>query len=172
MKNKKMNILIAGLLAALVVVGIVGATRTFAQSGTPTAPNGFGQGPRGGHGFGLGQEELAAAAKVFGMTTDELSTALYNGNTLQELATQKGVDIQKVNDAITTAHREEMRTQIQQAVTAGTMTQAKADWLLQGLDKGYLDGPGFGFGFGPHGGHGPNGQPGQQNPSVTATPQS
>jgi hypothetical protein len=171
MKNKKMNILIAGLLAALLVVGIVGTTRSLAQSSTPTQQNGFGAGPRGGHGFGLGQEELAAAAKVLGMTTDELSTELRNGNTLQELATQKGVDIQKVNDAITAAHREEMRTQIKQAVTDGTMTQAKADWLLEGLDKGYLDGPGFGFGFGPHG-HGPNNQPGQQNPAVTPTPQS
>ena len=47
-----------------------------------------------------------------------------------------------------------MRTRIEQAVFDGTMTQAKADWLLEGLDKGYLDGPGFGFGFGGHGGHG------------------
>jgi hypothetical protein len=31
------------------------------------------------------------------------------------------------------------------------MSQEKADWLLEGLEKGFLDGPGFGFGFGPHG---------------------
>jgi hypothetical protein len=35
------------------------------------------------------------------------------------------------------------------------MTQEKADWLLEGLEKGFLDGPGFGFGFG----HGPFGGP-------------
>lgn len=33
------------------------------------------------------------------------------------------------------------------------MTQDKADWLLEGLDKGYLDG-GPGFGFGHDGGRG------------------
>ena len=168
MKNKKVNILIVGLLAALVVVGIVGATHAFAQNSNTFQLNG--PGPGGEHGFGLGQPELAAAAKALGMTTDELSTALQAGTTLEQLATQKGVDIQKVKDAINTAHREEVRTQIKQAVTAGTMTQAKADWLLEGLDKGYLDGPGFGLGFGPHG-HGPDNRPTQQNPAVTPTPQ-
>ena len=64
MKNKKMNILIAGLLAALVVVGIVGATHAFAQNSNTIQLNGSGFGPGGGHGFGLGQAELAAAAKA------------------------------------------------------------------------------------------------------------
>ena len=43
-----------------------------------------------------------------------------------------------------------MRARITQTVTDGSMTQEKADWLLEGLDKGFLDGPGFGFGFGGH----------------------
>lgn len=118
----------------------------------------------------LGSTELVAAAKALGMTSDELTTALQSGKTLEQLATDKGVDLQTVKDAINAAHAAEMRTQIQQAVTDGTMTQDKADWLLEGLDKGYLDGPGFGFG-GPHG-HGnfgglpgevPSAQPTQQN---------
>ena len=43
-----------------------------------------------------------------------------------------------------------MKTAIQDAVTAGKLTQDKADWLIQGLDKGYWGGStgGFGFGFG------------------------
>lgn len=44
-----------------------------------------------------------------------------------------------------------MRARIEQALADGTITQEKADWLLEGLEKGFLDGPGFGFGFG-HGG--------------------
>ncbi len=42
------------------------------------------------------------------------------------------------------------KTAIQDAVTAGKLTQDKADWLIQGLDKGYWGGNqgGFGFGFG------------------------
>jgi uncharacterized protein (DUF433 family) len=107
----------------------------------------------------LGSTELDAAAKALDMTTDELTAALKAGKTLEQLATDKGVDLQTVQDAIQVAHADEMRTQIKQAVTDGTMTQAKADWLLEGLDKGFLDGSGFGFG-GPRG-HGSDGQPGQ-----------
>jgi len=100
----------------------------------------------------LGTVELDAAAKALDMTTDELSTALKDGKSLQDLADAAGVELQSVQDAIQAAHATEMRTQIEQAVTDGNMTREKADWLLEGLDKGFLDGPGFGLG-GP--GHGP-----------------
>src|SRR5258706_15870605 len=221
MKNKK-SILIGGLLVALLVVGVIGATHAFAQ-GSPAALF-HGRGPGDGH--GLGQAELDAAAKVLGMTSSDLSTALNGGKTLEQLATEKGVDInavmqaiqavrpirlgtnelaaaakalgmttddittalksgktltqvtsdkkvdlQTVQDAIKAARTDDMRAQIKQAVTDGKITQAKADWLLEGLDKGFLDGPGFGFGgfgFGdPHGGNGlgngPLAQPTQQS---------
>jgi hypothetical protein len=95
-----------------------------------------------------------------------LSTALQSGKTLEQVATDKGVDIQKVKDAIQAAHATEMRDRIQQALTDGTITQANADWLLEGLDKGYIGVPG-GFGLGgPHGpgfGDGPLAQPTQQS---------
>ena len=159
--NKKLLIWIGGLLAALIVVGTVGATAVYADDSTPPAlPAGApadGRGPWGRH--GLPQAELDAAAKVLGMTSDELSTALQIGKTLEDLATSAGVNIQAVQDAINTVHKTEMRTRIEQAVSDGTMTQAKADWLLEGLDKGYLDGPGFGFGFDGHGRGGPGGFP-------------
>ena len=119
--------------------------------------------PGDGHGHGgrgMGETELAAAAKVLGITTDELSTALKDGKTLADLATTAGVDIQDVQDAINAAHAVEMRTRIEAGVADGTISQEKADWLLEGLDKGFLDGPGFGFG-GPHGG-GPGGQSGDK----------
>jgi hypothetical protein len=44
------------------------------------------------------------------------------------------------------AHKTQMLADINQAVTDGKMTQDKADWLIVGLEKGYLEGPGFGFG--------------------------
>ena len=78
MKNKK-SILIGGLLAALLVIGVIGATNVYAQ--TPTNTPLHEGGPGGGRGRGLGQPELEAAAKVLGMTTDELSTALQSGKT-------------------------------------------------------------------------------------------
>jgi hypothetical protein len=65
----------------------------------------------------------------------------------------------------------ETKTAIAQAVTDGTMTQAKADWLLEGLDKGYWGtGQGdFGFGMGPGGpGMGRGGPRGFGGPNGTA----
>ena len=116
----------------------------------------------------LGSTELDAAAKALDMTTDELTTALKDGKTLQELVDAAGVDLETVQDAIQAAHATEMRTQIEQAVTDGNMTQAKADWLLEGLDKGFLDGRGFGFG-GPRG-HGFDGDS-SKSPSAQPTQQ-
>lgn len=148
MKNI-MSVLVAGLLAALVVVGVLGATNAYAQ--TPSAAALHGGGPGGGRG-GLGLEGLQVAADALNVTTDELITALRSGKTLEELATGAGVDIQDVQDAIQAARATEMRDRIQQALDAGTITREHADWLFEGLDKGFLDGPG-GFGFG--GGHKP-----------------
>jgi hypothetical protein len=192
MKNKK-SILIGGVLAALLVIGVIGATSVYAQgpTTTPTVPSTNPSttqdqgGPGARHGRGLGQPELDAAAKALNMTTAELTTALQSGKTLEQLAQDANVDIQTVRDAIQAAHVTEMRSRIQQAVTDGTITQANADWLLEGLDKGYIGVPGaFGFGFGhggPHGhGFGPGNdqvppaqQPIQPQPSQpSTTPQS
>jgi hypothetical protein len=148
--KKKNLVIIGGLLVALIVVGVIGATNALAQSSTLGIPwHGGGHGD--GHGFRLGGPELEAAAKVLDMTTDELSAALQGGKTLDQLASEAGVDLQDVEGAIQAAHETELRDRIKQAVADGSMSQEKADWLLEGLDKGFLDGPGFGFGFGPHG---------------------
>lgn len=121
----------------------------------------------------LGGTELDAAAKALGMTSTDLSTELQSGKTLSDIATEKGVNLQTVEDAMKAARRTEMTTQINQAVTDGQMSQDKANWLLEGLNKGYLDGPGpfgfdFGFGFGPRGPHMPGGP--QLQVAPTATP--
>lgn len=158
MKNK-MLVVIAGLMTALVLIGVIGATGAFAQgpTTTPTAPSTESTPPifpGRGHGEGhfLGMPELEAAAQALNMTTDELTAALQSGKTLEQIASDAGVDIATVQEAIHAAHVEEMRTRIQQAVDDGTITQENADWLFEGLDKGFIGVPGaFGFG-GPHGG--------------------
>lgn len=151
MKNK-MLIVIGGLLAALLVVGVIGATSVYAQG--PTTPGfgmmGNGRGPGGG-GRGLSDAALEAAAKALGMTADEVKSAIQGGQTLQDLATEKGIAIEDVQTAIQAVRVTEMREQIAQAVADGTMTQEKADWLLEGLDKGFMGG-GNGFGRGGFGG--------------------
>ena len=143
--KKKFMIVLGGLLAVAIAFGAVRATTVYAQAGTTPQHDG-GRGHGGGR--GLGDAELTAAAKVLGMTADELSTALSEGKTLEDLATEAKVDIQDVKDAITSVHAEELRAHIEAGVADGTISQGKADWLLDGLEKGFLDG---GRGFGLHG---------------------
>ena len=147
--KKKISILIGGLLAVAVLFGAYNVKTAYAQGDTTMMQRGGGHGHGGER--GLGQPELEAAAKVLGMTSTELSTALTSGKTLEDLATTAKVDIQDVKDAINAVHADELRAQIEAGVADGTISQEKADWLLEGLDKGFLDGPrGFGLG-GPHG---------------------
>ena len=152
--SKKFKWVIGALVIALLAVGAYGATTVYADDSNPPQP--FGErgpgGPGGPHGGrGLDDAALEAVANVLDMSTDDLSAALEDGKTLQELADAAGVDMQDVKDAIGAVRTESMRERIAQAVEDGTMTQEKADWLLEGLDKGFLDGgPGFGFGFGGH----------------------
>jgi hypothetical protein len=156
---------LVGIVAALGISSVASAqssvtptpTAPTQQAAPPqgTPPDGFG--PRGLH----SQAALEAAAKALGMTADELSAELWGGKTLSALAEEKGVDIADVQAAVEAAQIAETKTAINQAVTDGTMTQDKADWLIEGLDAGYW-GPGvqggdFGFGMGGHGGHGGRG---------------
>lgn len=151
--NNKFKWAIGALVLALLAVGVYGTTTAYADDTNPPVP--FGErgpgGPGGPHGGrALDGAALEAAAQVLGMSTDDLSAALADGQTLQDLADEAGVDIQEIKDALNTLREENMRANIAQAVEDGNMTQEKADWLLEGLDKGFLDGHGFGFGRGGH----------------------
>ncbi len=156
-KNKR-SILIGGLLVALAVTILagVGVSKVFAQSPTQTPNQSSWQGFGHGHGPGgeLSLTGLQIAAQKLGMTTDALITELQSGKTLEQIAQEKGVDFTTIQSAIQQQNQADMRTRIQQAVTDGTISQAKADWLLEGIDKGYIggaDGDGFGFFGHPHG---------------------
>lgn len=161
---------LAGLAALLGLGALVYTQTSEAASGTSAASAlEHRGGGRGGAGF-CGTAGLAAAAEALNMTTEELQTQLWGGATLSSLAEAAGVELQAVQDAVNAACQAETRTAIEQAVTDGTLTQAKADWLLEGLDAGFW-GPGSdsgpGFGFGPRGfGGGRGGFGGQQlNPT-------
>jgi hypothetical protein len=75
-----------------------------------------------------------------------LSPRWKSGKTLQDLAEEAGVDMQEIKDALSAVRAESMRERIAQALEDGTISQEHADWLLEGLDKGFLNGRGFGFG--------------------------
>ncbi len=147
-------------LVGLLVVGAVAVLMTgiaLAQEETPTTPDNTLPAPgMRGFGRGLGGEVgLAAAAEALGMTTEELSAELWAGKSLADIAEEKGVDLVElqatVQSAVEAARVTAMQEAIDQAVEDGTITQENADWLLEGIEKGFI--PGFGFGLGGRGGH-------------------
>jgi hypothetical protein len=150
MSRLKKYVGLATLVAIVAALGISSAV--FAQSTTtptPTAPTGKAgvMGHRGG--FGLrSQAALDAAAKVLGMTSTELQAQLWGGKSLTDIAAAQKVDIATVQKAVEAALLAETKTAIQNAVTAGQLTQDKANWLIEGLDKGFWgNGQAGGFGM-------------------------
>ena len=147
MKKLFLSVGLVGLVLVLVISGTALAQGDVTPTPAPQAPSERGMGGMGrGLGKNLGgQVGLEAAAKVLGMTADELSTQLWGGKTLADLAKEAGVDLQKVRDAVEAARLAAVKDAIEQAVTDGKLSREQADWMLQGLDKGYWGG-GHGLG--------------------------
>jgi hypothetical protein len=164
--NKKRVVLLSGaLLTMLLLAGLVGVTAVLAQEPPPegeasTGLLGFGRG-RGIFGwFGGGSQwtMFDTAADTLGLTPEELfdqirlqtaraaGTEMHEGKSLEEIAEEQGVDIEEIQDAINAARGEAMQEAIEQAVEDGTMSQEQADWLIEGLEQGFLPG-GRGLGF-------------------------
>ena len=149
-------------------------------------------GPEGrGHGGpGKGGPKLEAAAKVLGVTAEELKAELAT-KSLADIAKAKGVDITKVTDALVA----EFKAHLDEEVASGEHTQAEADAKLAEFTTRVADmvnnvrpaggpegrgqegrgprghgGPGMGRGMG----HGPDGEAMSGAPalqgSVTVTP--
>ena len=97
---------------------------------------------RGGFlGFGLAPKEangLEAAAEALGLTVDELALQFWGGRTLADLAERAGVELADVQAAVEASREAAMRAAIEQAVAEGKFTQEQADWMLEGLDSGYM----------------------------------
>jgi hypothetical protein len=93
------------------------------------------------------------AAEALSLTPEELFGELHGGKTLDEVAEAQGVDLETLQEALRAEREEAMRQAIEQAVENGDMTQEQADWLLEGLDEGYMP-HGRGFGHGRRGGRG------------------
>ena len=84
----------------------------------------------------------------------------------------QSVDLTKIQEAAQATRIQAQKDRIAQAVKDGTMTQAQADWLLQGLEKGYTGKGMGGFDGGHRGGRGGmrglDGQAPSQKPSRVA----
>jgi hypothetical protein len=167
--TRKKLLAVVGVVALITVVGLVMGGMALAQTETPpsqTAPATPGRLPWG-KGFGCmgggSWGNFDAMAKALNLTPTQLFEQLHEGKTLADIASEQGVDLAKVQEAANAERVQAMKAAIAQAVTDGKITQAQADWLLQGLDQGYL-GKGRGFEFGHGGGRGMRGFWGGQAP--------
>jgi len=131
---------------------------------------GFRGGPRGAGGHGpeiptnVRQAEQDAVSKALGgETAAQIRADLQSGKTPDQIAQAHNTTVQAVNSAVVAA----VQPLLDQAVTAGTITSAQEQALLNGIKNG----KGFGGGLrgGPGGGPGrggPNGR-GAATPSAT-----
>ena len=182
--TKKKLLVTVGAVALITIVALVLGGIAFAQTETPpsqtepTTPKLFERGMGFGCMGGGSWNNFDAMAKALNMTPTQLFEGLHEGKTLADIAKEKGVDLTKVQEAANAARVTAMKDAIAQAVEDGKITQAQADWLLKGLEEGYLGkGRGSGFGFGHGGGRGMRGfgggrmpfQAPQQAPDTSST---
>jgi uncharacterized protein YidB (DUF937 family) len=87
----------------------------------------------------LNSDAIDTIASVLGMTSAEVTAAIQDdGKTLQELADDAGVDMEDIRTALSEQRSETTRERIETALDEGTLTQAEADWLLEGVDNGFF----------------------------------
>jgi uncharacterized membrane protein len=155
MTKKRLALLGGVALIVVLVASLAGAAFVFADEPTPTPEALFGCRGRGFGLWGGSWTMFDTAAEALGLTPEEFFAELHAGKTLDEIAEVQGVELEDVYDAMNADRVEAMRDAIEQAVEDERITQEQADWLLEGLDKGFFPmGRGFGFGHGMKGGFG------------------
>jgi hypothetical protein len=146
---------ISGLMLAALALAVGAGALAFSRPAEAAPVAAATAADAGGRGRGFcGQAGLEAAADLLGLTPDELRLQLWAGESLADLAEEKGVALTDLQAAVKEACLQAQRDRIEAAVTAGNLSREKADWLLEGLDKGFWGGAagGIGFGGGRHGG--------------------
>jgi len=118
---------IKGALAGLVTDGTLTQAQADKVATTLDSSDALRGGGRGGHGHG--GHDLSTAATALGMTEADLRTALQGGQTLAQVAQDKGVAV----DTLVSKLVEAEKTEIAQDVTDGELTQAQADERLADL---------------------------------------
>jgi hypothetical protein len=86
--------------------------------------------------LGIAKDGLTAAAKALGITPAELGARLRGGETLEDVAASKGVAYDTVSAAVVSAFKADLDA----AVAAGTIKQARADRVLARIKGNLADG--------------------------------
>ena len=149
--SKRLMILGGGALAVLVLLAAAIVVPTLADepAGQPGVP--FGCRGRGLGVLGRSWAVFDAAAEAMGLDPEGLFRELHGGKSLVDVAGDQGVTLEAVQEAMGAARAEDMTAAIKQAVEDGHLSQDRADWMLEGLEKGFTPGKrGFRRGMGGH----------------------
>ena len=150
--SKNILILVAIALVAVTTFGLTGFA--YAQTPTPGTPgtnaSGFGPGTmrRGGGGMQqmggvdgpLHDGMISALASKLGLSAADLQARISAGETAYQIAQSKGLSAVQIQDLLSQARTEALKA----AVTAGTLTQAQADWMGQRMSQMGQNGMGMG----------------------------
>lgn len=72
-----------------------------------------------------------AIASTLGLTPQQLHQELKNGKTMEQLATARGLTLEQLKSQVVTS----VKSQLDQAVAGGKLTQDKADQILNRLEQ-------------------------------------
>lgn len=86
--------------------------------------------------IGVIRDGLAAAAEALDMTPKDLRAEIRSGKTLKEIAAAHGVSYDTVTNAVVVA----VKADLDAAVKAGKITQARADRILDRLERNLAEG--------------------------------
>lgn len=79
-----------------------------------------------------------AVAEVLGLAPEGLFTELHDGKSVAEVAEEQGVEMEVVRDAMEESRIEARKQALEQAVENGRLTQEQADWMIEGLERGFM----------------------------------
>ena len=105
-------------LLVVVVVGITAVGIAYADGDTPN--------------------RMEILTELLGMTEDEIRESFQAGKSLEDLAEEAGVDFDKLKASLQETWEDNFREHFQEAIANGDLTKEHADWLTEGLEKGFL----------------------------------
>jgi hypothetical protein len=129
MGKKSRILVIAASLAAVLTLAIGGITMA---SGTASANNN-GVSNSYGQGYGLGGQGICSdnVCALLGLTPEEIQAQRQEGLSLVQIAANQNVTEEQLIEAV----MGERQLWIQERVTAGTLTQERAAFMLQNMEQ-------------------------------------
>ena len=143
--NKRVRVLgiVGAVLAVVAVLALAVPGLAEEPTETPTPQRKLWGRGFGGFCGGRGWNTFDGVSDALGLTPEGLFAELHSGKTIAEIAEAQGVEMDAIDDVVAAARKADFTTRIDELLEEGTISQEQADWMLEGMDKGYMGGRGF-----------------------------